>query len=116
MPTTLNIATDYTIFDNYQTVAVVNTDASSVSSVRAVKETISQQPGTINGYAISVIRCRWHLFVNQLGTFVPAEHGYLTDEDGTKHYIDEGTVRLASWDTRYEFATTAEAAATVAGV
>ncbi len=115
MATTLDISTDYLIWDNYQTVTITNKNGDSVSSVRAVKETVSQSDGLNNQFHLTNVVTRWHVGVAQLGTFVPAEHGYITDEDGAKHYIDEGGVSLAAWDTRFELSTTMQAGLDVTG-
>jgi len=113
MTITLNIASDYTIFDNYEAVTLTSADGGTTSSsVRGIKETLSQvelRQGPVN---VTVIRTRWHLFKAQLGTQVPQEHGYITDANNVKHYIDTQP-RLASWDTRYEVETTTQAAATL---
>lgn len=111
MTITLNIANDYLIFDNYDAVTLTSQDGGTTSSsVRAIKETLSQvelKQGPVN---ITVIRTRWHLFKAQLGSQVPQEHGYITDSNNVKHYIDT-TPTLASWDTRYVVETTAQAGA-----
>lgn len=111
MPTTtLDIASDYTVFDNYHTVSLTSQNGvTTVTSKRAIKETISHE-SVVQGVAtVHHIKCRWHVFIAQLGTFEPEEHGYLTDEDLIKHYIDD--IKLASWDTRYELSTTAHTSA-----
>lgn len=114
MPTTtLNIANDYLLFDNYLTVSLTSQDGdTTVTSKRAIKETISEQSAPVGAGHGPTITCRWHVFVTQLTTFIPQPHGYLTDEDGVKHYID--SVELASWDTRYVLTTTAQAGAVLA--
>lgn len=113
MPTTtLDIASDYTVFDNYHTVSLTSQDGqTTVSSKRAIKETISHESFVQGIATVHHVKCRWHVFVAQLSGFVPQEHGYLTDEDGYKHYIDD--ISLASWDTRYELSTTAETSSAI---
>lgn len=114
MAITLNISTDYLIFDNYETVSLTSYAGVTTSSLRGLKETLAQREVSQGGMITDEIKCRWHLFVAQLGGAIPQQHGYITDANGTKHYIDD-VPELASWDTRYTMTTTAQAAATLRG-
>lgn len=110
MAINLNIESDWAIFDNVEAVTLTTQDGNTTTTgLSAVKEMQSVASGEQGGVSIDLIRMTWHLFVGQLGATRPQEHGYITDTNGTKHYIDHGGVSLASWDTRWVVQTTAQA-------
>lgn len=115
MPT-ISIGSDYTFFDNPKTVSLTNPDATTVASKTAIKRVVSMTPGEQNGFKITNVACVWHVWVANLGSFVPVENGFITETDGTKHYIDKGGVSWETLETRFRLQTTAQAGAGVDGV
>ncbi len=113
MSITVAIQTDWRIFDNVETVSITNQAGTTTSGKTALKEGLQQVSTDQANVSLQVIRTTWHMFVSDLGSVKPEEHGYITDANNLKHYINEEP-ELVSWDTRWKIKTTAQAAAVLA--
>ena len=111
MPATWPITNDYKVFDDRESVTLTNqAGTTTTSGLTALKETLGQFALSQGEVTVTVVRTKWHLFRGELVTVKPERHGYITDANSVKHYIDENP-DLASWDTRWECFTTAQAGA-----
>jgi hypothetical protein len=86
---TLNLTGEWVRFHNTQPVTITNPDGTSTTIANALKHEAPAAPTVdAGGVQVPVFTCKWLAWLGQLGTFVPVRHGYVTEADGTKWYID----------------------------
>lgn len=106
---TLSAATDYRVMDNLVAVTVTNANGDSASTDYALKRNVVQRPIQQGEVEVWHTTCRWHVWKTHMGTFVPQQHGYVTDPDGAKWYIDD--VSYDTWESRFALSCTLQAGA-----
>lgn len=112
MPAALTFVNDRKVFDNRKSATLTNPGGSSQATSYAIKRNVRSTIAVIGGVEVPTIACRWHVWATDLSTFIPCEHGYLTDSDGNKWYIH--AVEMATFEERYALDCTLQG--TVAGV
>lgn len=80
---------DFRCFDGLVAVTLTNPDASTASSENGLKENVRQTASSDANAQTWIVSTRWHVPVVDVGSFVPAEHGKITDPDGNEWYIND---------------------------
>lgn len=100
----LDFSRDHRVIDLLEPILITSEDDIEVDSVRALQRDRKLTSVNQGGVESWVVTCRWHVWRVDIDPFVPLPHGWVTDADGNRWFID--SVDLQTFETRYALSCT----------